>query len=285
MVQADNRVTFLARAPELSVVVPVHNEEDNVLPLMAETQAALDGVVEYEVVFVDDGSTDSTRVRLADAAHRDARIRVMCHERSCGQSTALHTGVRHARGAWIVTMDGDGQNDPADIPRLLDVWRVRADAMPRLALIAGHRVKRRDSAVVRLSSRIANAVRARMLRDETPDTGCGLKLFARETFLLLPYFDHMHRFLPALVRRAGGDVISVPVNHRPRASGHSHYGVHNRLWTGIVDLVGVMWLARRARLPALTQVAVGGRPAPDAAAQRRGEVARAAADVIGGREP
>lgn len=284
MVQTDTRVSFLARSPVLSVVVPVHNEQDNVLPLVAEVQAALDAVVEYELVFVDDGSSDSTRVRLADAAHRDARVRVICHERCCGQSTALHTGVRRARGVLIATLDGDGQNDPADIPRLLAEWHARAEVMPRLALIAGHRVKRRDSKVVRLSSRVANGVRSRVLRDDTPDTGCGLKLFARETFLFLPYFDHMHRFLPALVRRAGGDVISVPVNHRPRASGHSHYGIHNRLWTGIVDLLGVMWLARRAKLPVLTQVEIGGRPGMDAATHRRDAVPRVAADAIGGRE-
>jgi dolichol-phosphate mannosyltransferase len=283
MLQAENRTPFLARSPVLSVVVPVHNEQDNVLPLAAELRAALDGVIDYEVVFVDDGSTDATRVRLAEAAHADERVRVICHQRSYGQSTALHTGVRHARGAWVATMDGDGQNDPADIPRFIAEWEARQQTMPRLALVAGHRVKRRDSAVVRLSSRIANGVRSRMLRDGTPDTGCGLKLFARETFLLLPYFDHMHRFLPALVRRAGGDVVSGPVNHRPRASGRSHYGVHNRLWTGIVDLIGVMWLARRARVPMISELTVEARAGQGVAAPGRRAVV-AAADGTGGRD-
>jgi dolichol-phosphate mannosyltransferase len=230
---------------ELSVVVPVHNEAENVGPLIGEIGTALDGVVDYEVVYVDDGSSDATRERLAEAGKGFPRLRVLRHRQQSGQSTALWTGVRHARAPWIATLDGDGQNDPADIPKLLSL---ALDPDLKLDLVAGHRVTRRDSVVQRLASRIANGVRSRMLHDDTPDTGCGLKLFSREVFLALPYFDHMHRFLPALVLRGGGRVRSVPVNHRPRQRGRSHYGINNRLWVGLVDLVGVMWLRRRTRL-------------------------------------
>jgi len=230
---------------ELSVVVPVHNEAENVGPLIGEIGTALDGVVDYEIVYVDDGSSDATAERLAEAGKGFPRLRVLRHRQQSGQSTALWTGVRHARAPWIATLDGDGQNDPADIPKLLSL---ALDPDLKLDLVAGHRVTRRDSVVQRLASRIANGVRSRMLHDDTPDTGCGLKLFSREVFLALPYFDHMHRFLPALVLRGGGRVRSVPVNHRPRQRGRSHYGINNRLWVGLVDLVGVIWLRRRTRL-------------------------------------
>jgi dolichol-phosphate mannosyltransferase len=175
---------------------------------------------------------------------------VVRHRNNCGQSTAVRTGVTEARGEVIATLDGDGQNDPADIPAMLVRWRALRTANPiRPVLIAGWRAKRQDTWVRRMSSRIANGVRARLLRDATPDTGCGLKLFGRGDFLALPYFDHMHRFLPALVRRCGGHVESVHVAHRARAHGQSHYGIHNRLWVGLVDMLGVMWLQRRARVP------------------------------------
>lgn len=235
-------------APELSVVVPVRNEVENLAPLLAEIRAALARSIDYEVIYVDDGSTDGTGARLAQLAEEFPRLRVLRHAVSCGQSAALATGVRAARGAWIATLDGDGQNDPADIPRLLAVVRDAAQ-QPNVQLVAGYRRRRQDSWLRRLSSRIANGVRARLLNDATPDTGCGLKLFPREVFLQLPYFDHMHRFLPALVQRNGGRTISVEVNHRPRMRGASKYGVHNRLWVGIVDLLGVMWLQRRMRRP------------------------------------
>ena len=241
--------------PALSVVVPVHDEEGNVLPLVDELRAALDGVVHYELVFVDDGSSDATAERLGTAESArppgaDGAVRVLRHRTACGQSTAVYTGVSNARGRWVATLDGDGQNDPADIPALLA--RLTAPDRPaRLGMVAGWRTVRRDSWFVRLSSRVANRVRGGLLGDRTPDTGCGLKLFERDLFLRLPYFDHMHRFLPALARRAGAEVESVPVHHRPRVHGRSHYGLHNRLWTGIVDLAGVIWLTRRARLPEL----------------------------------
>jgi len=234
----------------LSVVVPVRNEADNVLPLVEEIHAALDGQAEFELIYVDDGSTDATAQRLAEAQTTFPRLRIIRHPRSYGQSTAIASGVRAARHPWIATLDGDRQNDPADLPKLLDALRPGRRA-PDLAMVIGWRTARHDSAVRQLSSRIANGVRARLLGDATPDTGCGLKVFPRELFLRLPFFDHLHRFLPALAQREGGQVVSVPVSHRARPAGTSKYGIHNRLWVGIVDLFGVMWLQRRATRPAI----------------------------------
>lgn len=238
---------------DLSVVIPVKNEQDNIGPLLAEIHAALDGRYDYEVIYVDDGSDDATP-QLLDAARAEyPRLRVLRHARSCGQSTAIRSGVQAARAPWIATLDGDGQNDPADIPRLMAVVAA-ADRAATLKLVAGWRRTRRDSWLKRISSKIANAVRSRLLKDATPDTGCGLKVFERAVFLDLPYFDHMHRFLPALVLRAGGEVRSVEVHHRQRARGVSKYGLHNRLWVGIVDLFGVGWLQRRAKRPVVHEV-------------------------------
>ena len=232
----------------LSVVVPVRDEADNIVPLVEEIHAALDGIADFEVIYVDDASGDGTDQRLAQAAERYARLRVLHLRRWCGQSTALAVGVRAARHPWIATLDGDGQNDPADIPKLLE--RVAAGRRPpALALVIGWRTQRHDSRLRKMSSRVANAVRGRLLADRTPDTGCGLKVFPREAFLRLPFFDHLHRFLPALFVREGAQVLSVPVRHRPRRSGRSKYGVRNRLWVGIVDLFGVMWLGRRMTRP------------------------------------
>jgi dolichol-phosphate mannosyltransferase len=240
---------------EISVVVPVHDESLNVVRLLDEIEAALAGVVHFEAVFVDDRSGDDTERILRDYALTHAWLVVVLHRNNCGQSTAVRSGVREACGEVIATLDGDGQNDPADIPSLLVRWReLRAGGAPQPVLIAGWRAKRRDTWARRLSSRVANAVRSRLLGDATPDTGCGLKLFAREDFLALPYFDHMHRFLPALVRRAGGTVESVHVAHRPREHGTSHYGIHNRLWVGLVDMLGVIWLQRRARVPVVERM-------------------------------
>lgn len=251
----------------VSVVVPVKNEDANIAPLLAEIEHALHGRAVFEVLYVDDGSDDGTAGQLALAAARHPWLRVLRHARSCGQSAAIHTGVRAARHRWIATLDGDGQNDPADLPALLDAavrattGGLRGATAARGApgdspnvLIVGHRVRRNDTWLRRLSSRIANGVRSRLLGDATPDTGCGLKVFGREAFLELPFFDHMHRFLPALFLRHGGLVASVPVSHRPRVAGHSKYGVHNRLWVGIVDLFGVMWLKRRMKLPEISFV-------------------------------
>jgi dolichol-phosphate mannosyltransferase len=234
---------------DLSVVIPVRNEAPNIAPLVAEIRAALDGRLDYEIVYVDDGSSDGTAAEIAALARDFPRLRLLRHKASCGQSTAIRSGVKAARAAWIATLDGDGQNDPADIPRLWDIART-APAEPPI-LVAGHRQKRRDTTLKRLSSRIANGVRRKLLGDGTPDTGCGLKLFRRELFLELPFFDHFHRFLPALVLRQGGTVVSVPVNHRHRQRGKSNYGVLDRLFVGVADLFGVMWLQRRATLPEL----------------------------------
>jgi dolichol-phosphate mannosyltransferase len=248
--------TGLHRTPALSVVVPVHNEADNVGPLADEIHAALLAVVDFEVVFVDDASTDTTPIRLRALAQRCPRVRVLRHRSNAGQSTAIANGVRHARGALIATLDGDGQNDPADIPALLSHWARERAVESSPLLLVGWRATRRDTWLRRLSSRIANGVRSRMLGDATPDTGCGLKIFARDDFLALPYFDHMHRFLPPLMLRNGGRVVSVPVSHRPRLHGQSHYGIGNRLFVGLVDLAGVMWLRRRIRLTRLDEVGV-----------------------------
>ena len=252
MIRSNRSTRFLTSVPDLSVVIPVHDEQDNVGPLAHDVDTALAGVLEYEVVFVDDASTDSTFPRLVGLSRDNPRIRVLRHLERSGQSTALRTGITHARAALVATLDGDGQNDPRDIPRLLATLAT-TDVDVSRTLVAGHRVRRRDSRLVRLSSRLANVVRSRILRDETRDSGCGLKVFGRSLFLELPYFDHMHRFMAALVRRAGGRVISVPVNHRPRLTGRSHYGVRNRLWAGVVDLVGVMWLTRRAKIVTVTE--------------------------------
>jgi glycosyltransferase involved in cell wall biosynthesis len=233
---------------DLSVVIPARNEAPNIAPLVAEIRAALDGRLDYEIVYVDDGSTDGTAEAVRTLMRDGARLRLLRHATSCGQSAAVHTGVAAARGTWIATLDADGQNDPADIPRVYAIGQTIQDDK---VLIAGFRQKRRDTAVKRLSSRIANAVRSRALKDATPDTGCGLKLIRRELYLELPFFDHNHRFLPALVLRQGGIVVSERVNHRPRQRGVSNYGLFDRLWVGIVDLCGVMWLMRRATNPVI----------------------------------
>ncbi len=237
--------------PLVSVVVPVRNEAANVAPLLAEIRAALSGVA-HEILFVDDGSEDGTdRILQDEAAARP--LRVLRHRFGCGQSAAIVTGVRAARGRFVATLDGDGQNDPADIPALLA--RAQAldgpDRRSAPVLVAGHRTSRQDSRTKKLASRAANAIRARLLGDATPDTGCGLKVFARVAFLDLPAFDHMHRYLPALFIRAGGRVVSMPVGHRPRTSGASKYGTLDRLWVGIFDLMGMAWLQRRGRRPVL----------------------------------
>lgn len=230
--------------PLLSLVIPARDEADNLPRLLDEVERALAGI-DYECLVVDDASTDSTWAILTSRAAADPRLRPLHHAHGAGQSTSVWQAANLARGVWLATMDGDGQNDPADIPRMLARAR-QGDA----TLVAGHRVTRRDDWLKRLSSRVANRVRSTILGDRTPDSGCGLKVLRREAFLALPYFDHMHRFLPALVKAQGGRCVSVPVGHRPRAAGRSHYTLNNRLWVGLVDMVGVLWLRRRSRLPA-----------------------------------
>jgi glycosyltransferase involved in cell wall biosynthesis len=229
--------------PLLSVVVAMHDEAGNAGPLIAEIVAALAGT-RFEILAVDDGSRDATASELHDAAEHCPNLRVLRHRAQAGQSMAVITGVKAAHGVWIATLDGDGQNDPADIPRLFAAARTHG---PEPVLIAGYRQLRRDSLAKRWGSRFANTVRARLLGDATPDTGCGLKIFRRADFLALPHFNHMHRFLPALFLRHGGTVRSVPVNHRPRTRGRSHYGSLDRLLVGITDLAGTLWLLRRWR--------------------------------------
>jgi len=244
-----------ATVPELSVVVPVHNESGNVIALLDEIEATLTGVAAFEAVFVDDASSDDTASVLQRYALTHAWLVVLRHRNNCGQSTAVRTGFLNARAPIVATLDGDGQNPPADLPAVLARWRaLHQGGAPRPILIAGWRALRRDTWLRRLSSRVANRVRSGLLGDATPDSGCGLKLIARADFLALPYFDHMHRFLPALVRRAGGTVESVKVAHRARGHGQSHYGVGNRLWVGLVDILGVMWLQRRSRVAQVEQV-------------------------------
>jgi len=247
--------------PLLAVVVPVRNEAENIGPLVAEISAALRGIP-HEIIYVDDGSTDATHAVLLQTAAATPALRVLRHAASCGQSAAIVTGVRAARAAWIATLDGDGQNDPADIPALWAFAQEAPDAARML--VAGWRVHRKDTSVKRLSSRFANGLRARLLGDATPDTGCGLKLFPRALFLELPPFDHMHRYLPALVLRVGGRVVSRPVNHRPRTRGVSNYGTLDRALVGITDLMGVMWLQRRWKRPQVSAMAPPPATAPGA---------------------
>lgn len=231
--------------PEIAIVIPALNEQENVVPLAREIVTALDSIADFEIIFVDDGSDDETVSRLKAFRLEEPRLRIVCHKQRAGQSGAIRTGIRVARAGLIATLDGDGQNDPADIPALLS--RYRALEGQNVGMIAGERRKRQDNALRRLSSRIANGVRSSLLNDGVMDTGCGLKLFSRSLYLDLPYFDHQHRFLPALVQRQGLRVVTEKVNHRPRSGGTSKYGVMNRLWVGIVDICGVLWLKRRAR--------------------------------------
>lgn len=234
--------------PALSVVVPAMNERDNLAPLLGEIVAALQGLVTFEVVCVDDGSDDGTDAELRRLMAGEPRLRALRHARRAGQSAALLTGARAARAPLVATLDADRQNDPADLPRLYAAWRDASDR-GSVGLVAGQRTKRRDSLGKRLSSRIANRVRRGLLKDATRDTGCGLKLFPRDLLLALPAFAGLHRFLPALVKGGGRRVLLVEVGHRPRAAGRTKYGVWNRLWVGIGDLLMVWWLLRRRREP------------------------------------
>ena len=231
-----------APSPPLSVVVPVKDEAGNVGPLAREIAAAL-AAEPHEILFVDDGSSDGTAAALSALKSEIPQLRVMRHGRNLGQSRSIRSGVLAARGAIIVTPDGDGQNDPADIPKLLAMLR----SHPEAAMVSGVRVKRRDNASRRLASRLGNGFRSLMLGDGATDTGCGLKAFRRDVFLELPYFDHIHRFLIALVQREGWTVLFVPVNHRPRLTGTSKYTNLGRLLVSMQDLLGVRWLQRRHR--------------------------------------
>ena len=239
----------MSGAPEISVVVPVKDEVENAVPLLNEICAALRGKASFEVLFVDDGSSDGTPAALAAARATVPELRVLKHTKNSGQSRAIRSGVTAARGRLIATLDGDGQNDPADIPNLVAVWRREEQGDPPLGLVAGQRRKREDNFMKRLASRVGNGTRQWLLHDRTRDTGCGLKLFSREAFLALPYFDHIHRFIPALMLREGYRIAHVDVNHRPRSAGRSKYGTLDRLMVSLSDLMGVRWLNRRSRRP------------------------------------
>lgn len=240
-------------AATLSVVIPAHNEAGNIGQLVAEVCAALRDLCPFEVICVDDASADGTLDELRELAASTPELRVLRHPNQSGQSAAVRSGIKAATADWIATLDGDGQNDPADLPKL---WQEHLRASPDVKLIVGWRTQRRDSASKRIGSRIANAVRQRLLRDDTPDTGCGIKLIEREAFLNLPHFNHMHRYLPALMKGNGFRAISVPVNHRPRGAGKSHYSNLGRLSVAFADLVGVSWLLRRRAHVAVSEVFV-----------------------------
>lgn len=234
-------------AAALSLVIPALNERENIAPLVGEIVAALDGKVAFEVVFVDDGSTDGTLEEIQRIMGQEPRVRAVKHDRRCGKSAALLTGVRVARAPLIVTLDADRQNDPADTPAMLKAY---TDAPAgTVGCVAGQRIKRRDTWLKRLSSRTANKVRRSLLHDDTRDTGCGFKLFPREVFLAMPQFEGIHRFLPALAKRQGLAVRLVDVQDRPRAAGTTKYGLWNRLWVGIGDMLAVWWMIRRYRQP------------------------------------
>ncbi|HVV63814.1 MAG TPA: glycosyltransferase family 2 protein [Pseudolabrys sp.] len=233
-----------ASDPAVSVVVPVKNEAGNIAPLVGEISAALDGQWRFEIVYVNDGSTDGTDAELKQLMMKHPWLRRVRHKQSCGQSAAVRSGVAAARAPIVVTIDGDGQNDPAFIPPMVRALEAGA---PSVGLIAGQRVGRKSSGFKKFQSRIANGVRGAVLRDGTRDTGCGLKAFRRDLFLKLPYFDGLHRFLPALVRREGYGIGYVDVVDRPRGQGVSNYGMWDRLWVGILDLAGVWWLIRRKK--------------------------------------
>lgn len=232
----------------VSVVIPAKNEADNIEKLVSEVCSSLEGLYHFEIIYVDDGSTDATAANVIKASYvYPNTIRLIQHEQSVGQSTAIYSAVHAARGQLIVTLDADGQNNPVDISKLLK--RACTYSVSSHFCIAGYRKARKDTAWKRFQSKVANKVRSFLLNDDTPDTGCGLKVFPKATFIKLPYFDHMHRYLPALVKRMGGTIDIVEVSHRDREHGQSKYGMWGRLFAGLLDMLGVMWLQKRARIP------------------------------------
>lgn len=230
---------------KLSVVIPARNEEGNIVALCDDIARVLAPLAPFEILVVDDGSTDATPDRLRAAQARLPMLRVLRHETSGGQSAAVHSGVLAACAPLVCTLDGDGQNPPEELPRL--AAPLIADTSGRIGLVAGQRLRRQDSWSKKIASRLANRIRGWLLKDGTRDTGCGLKAFRREAFLALPYFNHMHRYLPALFARDGWQVVHVDVGHRPRGTGTSNYSNLQRAAVGAVDLLGVAWLLRRRK--------------------------------------
>lgn len=240
--------------PRLTVLIPVRDEEANILPLVEEIAAALDPVVDYEILYVNDGSADGTEGAVLRAAEAHPRVRLLALDANSGKAAALRAGAAAARGELLVLIDGDGQNNPVDIPRLLAAF----DAAPGAGLAMAQRVGRKDTAFKRWQSRTANRIRRRLLADDTRDAGCGFALLPRAVFRGLPFFAGIHRFLPALVRREGHGVVFVDVVDRPRRAGVSKYGFFDRLWVGIADMFGVLWLIRRrGRVAAAREVTAG----------------------------
>ncbi|WP_444452208.1 glycosyltransferase family 2 protein [Rhodobacter capsulatus] len=247
--------------PQTTIVVPCRNEALNILPLIAEIVTAMAGQGPFEIIVVDDGSNDGMAARLEAARGQWPMLRVLRHDRPGGQSAAIHSGVLAARADLICTLDGDGQNPPAELPRL--IAGLRAPGVALIGLVAGQRVGRKDTLARRLASRFANGLRARVLRDGTRDTGCGLKGFRRDAYLALPYFDHMHRYLPALFARDGWQIAHVDVAHRPRGAGQSHYSNLQRGLVGIVDLMAVAWLLHRRKKVRATEISPITGPIPE----------------------
>lgn len=238
--------------PSISVVIPAKNEQGNIGKLIREIHASLHAYPQVEIVITDDGSTDQTVQEAIDTAKDcGCDLQVISHEQSCGQSTAVLTAVKHAKGEWIITSDADGQNDPSDMPNMLDV---ASQVMNPHFCIAGFRAKRQDTAWIRFQSKVANKIRHALLGDGVPDSGCGLKIIPKATYLQLPYFDHMHRFLPALIKTIGGDIVIHQVKHRDREVGTSNYNAWNRAWVGIVDMFGVIWLQKRTKRPTVKDI-------------------------------
>jgi len=237
---------------DLSIVIPVFNEEDNIEELVEEIVNS-GFSIDYEIIVIDDCSEDGTLEKLSNLKKQVKNLRVFRHSKNSGQSTAVRNGVIFSKGKWVATLDGDGQNVPADILALYSHLIDNENGNPTV-IVAGHRVKRKDNWLKLISSKYANSIRAYLLNDGTPDTGCGLKVFSREKFLELPYFDHMHRFLPALFVSNGGRVVSIQVSHRPRTKGVSKYGFHNRLWVSIFDILGVRWLMKRTKITTTKEI-------------------------------
>ena len=237
---------------QLSVIIPVKNEEENIVPLLTEIDQALKSI-KHEIIYIDDSSTDQTLDILKKSQKKFKQLRVLSHAKSVGQSGAIYSGLKVAKAPIIATLDGDGQNDPKDILQAYKVYQA-LDARERIGMVIGRRQKRQDSPIRMLSSKVANGVRSWMLQDGTKDSGCGLKVLSRDLFLSLPYFDHMHRFMPSILKREGYTSLSVPISHRSRQTGVSKYGINNRLWVGIVDLFGVMWLLKRRRRTSVKEI-------------------------------